>query len=97
MKKKILTETQVEKLFQMDERALRNLRSKGGLPFIQVDGYRRLYYEHRLFEWLDMRERNLGTDMAGGGLSTDTDSHGGDTDSHGGDTWEESGEDPISV
>ena len=60
-KAKILTESQLEKLFNADERVLRNLRSSKGLPYIQVDATRRLYYEHRIFEWLDRRERNIDT------------------------------------
>lgn len=79
-RKKILTATQVGKLFNADDRVLRNLRSNKKLPYIRVDSGRILYYEHRLFEWLDQREVNVDTDVISNSHGTDEDGHAEDTE-----------------
>jgi len=71
-RKKILTASQVGKLFNADDRVLRNLRSSKKLPYIRVDSGRILYYEHRIFEWLDKREVNVDTDIESNSHGTDT-------------------------
>ena len=70
MKKKILTEEQVCKLFGIDGRGLGKLRSEYKLPYISVDRFRRLYFEHRVHEWLESREKNI-SDKVLGCLSSD--------------------------
>jgi len=60
-KRKVITEEQIIKLFNMDGRQLNKLRSEEKLPYIRVDRFRRLYFEDRIFEWLASREKNVTT------------------------------------
>ena len=91
-KKKILTEAQICKLFNIDDRGLGKLRSEYKLPFIRVDRFRRLYYEHRIFEWLDQREQNIGSEGVLEGLSSDVGCIPSDAGGGSSDDWEEADE-----